>query len=83
MDFMSFCGLCSNTNQSSKLEKDGRITEGDKHIRMAFFQAANPYIRDKKEIKQSESITKRSYRNMKEKVRKKKRRLHPLQSWQE
>ncbi len=47
-DFMSFCGLCSNTNQSSKLEKDGRITEGDKHIRMAFFQAANPCIRDKK-----------------------------------
>ncbi len=47
-DFMSFCGLCSNTKQSSKLEKDGRIVEGNKHIRMAFFQAANPCIRDKK-----------------------------------
>ncbi|MDI6730029.1 MAG: IS110 family transposase [Candidatus Altarchaeum sp.] len=47
-DFMSFCGLCSNTNQSSKLEKDKRITEGNKHIRMAFFQAVNSCIKGKK-----------------------------------
>jgi len=42
---MSFCGLCSNTNKSSTIEKDRRITEGNKHLRMVFFQAVNSRIR--------------------------------------
>jgi len=44
-DFISFCGLCSSTNKSSKLKKDGRIVDGNKSLRMAFIQAVNSCIR--------------------------------------